>query len=290
MPEFRKKIESLSSTRALVVGVIVGVLVSTSAFYGFESFRPEAGGTENAGSIEVKGIQMVSSRIGSGQESRVSVRVKNMGKGAKTRSLKLRVDGNVKKTKDVTLASGENTQISFVFREKNLGNHTLKIGGLAKTFEVLEHGLFTSKMYGFSLKYPTDWTLNKRQSRTGLGLALKENKTGGLRPKAQAQVSVQKVTQRTPSLENLQKTISNQIENNENLAWISKPKVTETDNIRELNLAVKSKSARGNFIIKQRAIRGKKYQYSVRAFANENNYETYKEDLNMIIENLKLEK
>lgn len=287
MNELREKLESLSSLKVLVLGIVIGIAVAGSAFY---TLRPLQTEESKSGNIKVRDINMAASQIGAGQKTEASAEVINTGARAETRTLKLKIDGNEKISKDVTLASGENKQISFTVSEEKLGDHTAKIGEKTISFEVLKNSIFTSQKYGFVLKYPNDWTFTKNESYTGLTLKLGENKTGGLRPKAQAQIRIQKLSPGTPSLENLEKTLSNQIENNENLEWISEAEIKESENIQEIDLTVKSISSQENVIVKQRTIRSENYQYNIQAYASENDFSTFEEDFNLIIENFVLKK
>lgn len=285
MSEFRGKLESLSSIKVLVIGVTIGIVGASFAFYAFRPFQKMGVGT---GNIEVENLQIISPKVGAGEKTEILAKVTNTGDRAETRTLKLKVDGKVEKSKDVTLASGEANTVSFKIRGEKVGTHTAKIGKLSKNFEVLKHGIFTSQKYGFILKYPSNWTFNEREAPSGLSVTIVENETGGLRPKAQARVLVQKLNQGMPPMENLKKSISTQVENNENLTWISEAEITETEGFQELNLTVKSESVQGDFIIKQRIMRGENNQYSIQGFVNENNYETFGSDLDLIIENFEL--
>lgn len=278
------RIENSSPIMMLVFGIVIGVVVSSVVFFGLLGGR----GGETGTSIEVKDLRISSLRIGKGQRTSLVVDVINSGRSAETRTLKLRVDGDVRSSKDVTLASGENGHVSFSVSGENVGDHTLKVGGLTRTFEVLEYGIFSSQDYGFVLKYPNEWVLRERQSPTGLMVSLRENSTGGLTPRAQAQVSVRSISQRTPPLENRRDTYLNEAENNENLKWISEPEIKRTENLDELNLKAITTTARGDIIVRLRTIRGENYQYNVQGISYENNYETYKEDLNLIVENFDL--
>lgn len=277
------RIENSSPIMMFVFGIVIGVVVSSVVFFGLLGSRARETGT----SIEVKDLRISSSRIGKGQRTSLVVDVVNSGGSAETRTLKLRVDGDVRSSEDVTLASGENGRVSFSVSGKKLGSHTLKVGDLTRTFEVLKYGIFSSQDYGFVLKYPNEWVLKERQIPSGLMLSLRENSTSGLTPRAQARVSVRRI-QRTLPLENRKETYLNEAENNENLNWISKPEITSTENHDELNLKGSWSTARGDVIVRLRTIRGENYQYKVQGISYENNYETYKEDLNLVVENFKL--
>ncbi|KXA94049.1 hypothetical protein AKJ36_03545 [candidate division MSBL1 archaeon SCGC-AAA259I07] len=238
--------------------------------------------------LEVSGLTVSPSEVAMGEPVNVSVNVQNVGELSGDRKVDLRVDGNVENSQIVSLTGGESTTVSFKVRREKSGSFNIEIENLSKSFEVLKQEIFTSEKFGFTVKYPDNWTFNKNEAPSGVTVIIVENETGGRRPQAIAQISVQKLNQKMPSFENLKKSITSQIENKENLALISELEIIETESYKELNLTVKSKTAQGDFIIKQRIMRGENNQYGIQGFANENNYEAFKHDLDLIIENFKL--
>lgn len=96
-----------------------------------ENFKIEAS------EFKVNDLDISSEVVEPGETLVVNVDMKNLGDLSGSYTAKLEVDGSLEKPRTVTIPGGENKTISFELRKEAKYSHTVSIGGLSESFEVL---------------------------------------------------------------------------------------------------------------------------------------------------------
>jgi hypothetical protein len=73
-----------------------------------------------------------------GQPIQISVTATNIGDVEGDTTVELEINGEVKDSVDITLAAKTSESVEFIFFEMNIGEHTVKIGDLTKSFQLNE--------------------------------------------------------------------------------------------------------------------------------------------------------
>lgn len=83
-------------------------------------------------------LAVSSTEVTSGQSTTVSVDVQNTGDVESSYVVKLKINGAVEETRDITLAGGDTTTVSFTVSKDTPGTYVAEIGGQSGEFTVVE--------------------------------------------------------------------------------------------------------------------------------------------------------
>lgn len=89
-----------------------------------------------AAEFEASNLTISPKEVRVGEEVTVSVNVKNIGGAKDTYTVVLKVNGVVEASKDVTLAAGESTVVTFKAKRNIAGTYRVEVDGLADSFMV----------------------------------------------------------------------------------------------------------------------------------------------------------
>ena len=119
--------------------------VELPGYWGFEIITPQG----LIGSTLLRPAEFVLSELKAspgnvsvGEEVTVTVKVANIGEVEGTHMVVLKVDWEVSEGFNVTLEANTSTVVSFTIVENDLGSHSVEIGSLTDTFNVLEPAEF----------------------------------------------------------------------------------------------------------------------------------------------------
>ncbi|KXA94528.1 hypothetical protein AKJ65_04150 [candidate division MSBL1 archaeon SCGC-AAA259E19] len=93
-------------------------------------------------SDETVRVYRITSGVNPGEPVNISADVSNTGGLPGDYKAKLKINGVVENTQNVSLDSGETTTVSFTVRRETSGTYSLELGGLTSSFEVLEPAVF----------------------------------------------------------------------------------------------------------------------------------------------------
>ena len=88
--------------------------------------------------LEYSNIAVSKANVVPGENTTISVHVKNTGSLEGTTTIELLINGSVTDSKDVSFAAGETKTVTFKVLRMELGTYLVNIGGLAATFIVAE--------------------------------------------------------------------------------------------------------------------------------------------------------
>jgi hypothetical protein len=91
-----------------------------------------------AAKFEVSNLTVSPSQVQLNQRITISLNVANTGSVSGSYSLKLKVDGKMNSTKDVTVAPGTSQTVNLILTEDTAGKHQVEVAGLSGEFEVIE--------------------------------------------------------------------------------------------------------------------------------------------------------
>jgi hypothetical protein len=109
-----------------------------------------------------------------GDEINIRVSARNLGLANEDLSVKFMVDDVLINATKISLDSGENTLVTFMFDVTTEGSHSVKINNLKSSFLVVPHGMHTLKV--FSSPYVTSFTINDVRQTTSYSEVLPEGK------------------------------------------------------------------------------------------------------------------
>ncbi|KXA94527.1 hypothetical protein AKJ65_04145 [candidate division MSBL1 archaeon SCGC-AAA259E19] len=125
--------EDWSTKKKIGFGVLVFFVIILIA----AALAPSEEEETKPAKFEVSNLSMSSSEIKLGGSVNVSVNVKNTGGKEGSKEVKLTFDGTTK-TESVTLASGEETTVSFEISREETGTYDVSISGMSDSFKVIE--------------------------------------------------------------------------------------------------------------------------------------------------------
>lgn len=98
--------------------------------------------TQKQADFEVSDLAVSPKEAKIGENITVTARVTNIGDSEGSKNISLLVDGSPVNSRNVDLAAGENTTISFTIQKEVAGDCTVELGNLTRTIEVLEPAKF----------------------------------------------------------------------------------------------------------------------------------------------------
>jgi hypothetical protein len=87
--------------------------------------------------FEVSSLVVIPNEVVAGQTASVKADVKNVGEIDGSYTAALTVDGNLVKTRDITISTGATETVSFTYSTNITGPHSITLAGLTETFTVL---------------------------------------------------------------------------------------------------------------------------------------------------------
>lgn len=238
--------------------------------------------------FKVTNLNVDSSVVGSGETITASVNVSNVGEKSGTQSVEVKVDGIVENSRDVTLASGENTTVYFEIKKSEQKSYEVSVGDLTKNLAMPEPlpQNFSNENYGFSISYPEGWILDNRQLMGMYTVLITENISEDNQVKAKVQVSTGNLG--LPSLENVRNQITTSIENNENVSLIGDLEDVTIDGVPGIDLSARTTTPQGVYRVRQIVLVSENSQYFINSTAMENSYENFKSDMESIVDSFSI--
>ncbi|KXA93527.1 hypothetical protein AKJ66_01885 [candidate division MSBL1 archaeon SCGC-AAA259E22] len=90
------------------------------------------------GKVLVKDMSVSPKEVKTGEPITVSVQIKNPGETEASRTLKLEVNGEQEKAREVSLKPGSSSSIEFDVRKETEGSYLIKVGSATSSFEVVK--------------------------------------------------------------------------------------------------------------------------------------------------------
>ncbi|KXB04228.1 hypothetical protein AKJ49_02305 [candidate division MSBL1 archaeon SCGC-AAA382A03] len=140
--------------------------------------------------------------------------------------------------------------------------------------------IFKNEKYDFSVSYPSNWTMDNMEYTGRAYVMLNENTTEG---NSNARVQIIAGRLDYPSLDNLKNTISNQIENNENLES-GGIKEIDVDGANAIDIAYEQTTSNGIGQGRMIFFKRDNLDYAISAYVDENHYEQFKTDIESIVD------
>ncbi|KXA94529.1 hypothetical protein AKJ65_04155 [candidate division MSBL1 archaeon SCGC-AAA259E19] len=153
----------------------------------------------------------------------------------------------------------------------------------------VEYKTYINKDYGFSLSYPSNWTLDNAEMLGGHIVMLREN-ISEKRPDAQVRISAGSLG--ITSLDNVRDQITSSIENNENVALTKGPTDIELRNVPGLDFTLRFTNPQGSFRAREVLFDRENMDCTIYSVVVENSIEDFWPDIEHIFESfnfLKLE-
>ncbi|KXA90186.1 hypothetical protein AKJ61_01190 [candidate division MSBL1 archaeon SCGC-AAA259B11] len=91
-----------------------------------------------SGKILIENLSVTPKEVKTGESVTVSIKIKNPGGTEASRTLELKVNGSLEKTKEVMLNPGEESSINFDIQKETSGSYSVKLGDVTGYFEVIE--------------------------------------------------------------------------------------------------------------------------------------------------------
>lgn len=112
----------------------------------------------------VTSLTVSPAEVGLRQEVIVTTVLENVGQATGDYSASLTINGVEVETKDITLAGGTKTKVTFTVAKSRAGTYEVKVGEATTTLTV-KPGLYRNTTYGFSTMFSESWTWQETGKR-----------------------------------------------------------------------------------------------------------------------------